>query len=378
MSTDNLQDKVKTAKVEGIVCVTLEIHLWTGKKRLRKDSLTAINPAFEDLPPETLATLGAIKVCDQGDLKPFINLRRRAEKLLDNFGLKVLGTMGIPEAKLEKVYMELLEIQELWNDLKADFEKQYNKRIEAWQEKNSEWAQLITNIPTLEQVAGRISFGFYMARVNAPSEVDGSGVNKMFEGQMRGLKGELFADAKKEAEIMMTRYLTAKKGDGVVTPREQITRKTLRPLYRIAEKFRSFGFVDASSVPLAEMIEHLLRLVPPTGPIEGSALLHIWSLCQILADPIKAMQAAEMALASSNPAMAFETMCGSTAGAASAEPTPEADNEAGKAAVEMVTITMDVQAPETAVTSDEGAQEQEDGFVQEPESASQPSFMGIF
>ena len=61
---------IKQTKTDGIVCVALDIHLWSGRKRLRKEALLSKNPMLADLPPESLATLGSIKIADPDDLAP--------------------------------------------------------------------------------------------------------------------------------------------------------------------------------------------------------------------------------------------------------------------------------------------------------------------
>lgn len=308
MTNQTVNEAVKQKSVEGLVCVTLEVHLWSGRKRLKKEKLIAKNPEFEKLPPESLATLGAIKICDPDDLAPFLRMKREAEKLLAINGLPVLGTTGIPESKLDAVFKGLARIQSEFNQKLSDFYKRFNDAIELWQlqDENKEWLSLLSEIPTPDQVAGKMSFGFHLCRVNAPSSDEFSDANQMYAKQMTGLKGELFADAAAEAEILMTKYLTGSDANGIVKKREKVTWKTMRPLKRIGEKFESFSFLDPTCEPMAKMIDHVLKLLPTDGPIDGVHLMHIWTLSQTLAKPAKAMQIAKMAFESESSADAFE------------------------------------------------------------------------
>jgi len=98
---------IKQVDAKGIVCVTLDVHLWSGRKRLRKEALIEKNPELSDLPPESLATMGSIKIADPDDLAPFLRYKREAEKLLKLNGLPLLGTVGIPDSKLQKVFEDL-------------------------------------------------------------------------------------------------------------------------------------------------------------------------------------------------------------------------------------------------------------------------------
>lgn len=302
--------KVARKEVHDLVCVSLDVHLWSGRKRLRKEALIEKNPALANLPPESLATLGAIKICDPDDLAPFARLKREAEKILSGNGLPLLGTWGIPQGKLEKVYKRLKELQVEFDGYRSQLHRDYNTRIEEWRSKpeNMAWEHLIADIPTPEYVAGRLSFGFHMVRVMAPAADEASGLNEGFSKQVGGLKGELFADAAREARVLMDKYLMGKGDGGVVSQRDKITQKTLRPLRRIAEKLRSFAFLDTTVEPMAEVIEHCLKLLPPEGPIEGVHLVHIWALARTLANEHAAEEAAALASQLGSPGDVFQNM----------------------------------------------------------------------
>ncbi len=301
---------IKQKEAHGLICVTLDVHLWSGRKRLRKEALLAKNPEFKNLPPESLATLGSIKIADPDDLAPFTRLKREAEKLLNNNGLPFLGSMGIPQGKLDRVYADMVEIKRKFDEKRHQLHRDFESRVQDWRNKedNGKWAHLINDIPTPEYVAGRLSFGFHLCRVSAPSADDGSPVNLLYGKQVTGLKGELFADASREARILMERYLTGQDATGIVRRRDKITQKTLGPLRRVADKLRSFSFLDPSVGPMAEVVDHLLALLPKDGPIEGVHLVHIWALARTLANEKAAEEAAAIALQMASPSRAFEDL----------------------------------------------------------------------
>jgi len=375
--TNPIQDTVKQKSAEGLVCVTLEAHLWSGRKRLKKEQLIAKNPEFEKLPPATLATLGSIKICDTDELAPFNAMKREAEKLLAINGLPLLGTTGIPEAKLESVYKGLALIQAKFNAKRDAFFKSFDQAIEAWrnQPENSEWSNLIHDIPSPEQAAGKMSFGFHLCRVSAPSADEFSDANRMYAKQMTGLKGELFADAAKEAEILITKYLTGKSLSGVTEKRQKVTWKTLRPLKRIGEKFTSFAFLDPTCEPMADMIDHVLGLLPAEGPIEGVHLMHIWTLAQALSHPGKAIALAQMAFEADSSADAFENLLGVRASApAFAERAAVAIDPGQSTTLEDASKSGFIQVPSEhhLQEASQGQSQQADVYEQ------QPSFVALF
>lgn len=300
---------IKQKEASGLVCVTLDVHLWSGRKRLRKEKLLEKNPEFANLPPESLATLGSIKIADPDDLAPFMRIKREAEKQLLLHGLPLLGTVGIPEAKLSSVYKKLTLLQSEFEGFRTQLHAEYESRLQEWRDKdeNRGWAHLIHDIPTPEYVAGRLAFGFHLCRVSAPSADDSSPINDHYGKQVGGLKGELFADAAREARLLMDKYLCGNVA-GVTKTRDRITQKTIGPLRRVAEKLRSFSFLDPSVGPMAAVVEHCLSLLPHEGPIDGAHLVHIWALARTLANESAAEEAAAIALQLSSPSMAFESL----------------------------------------------------------------------
>jgi hypothetical protein len=314
---------IKQREAQGLICVTLDVHLWSGRKRLRKEKLLEKNPEFKNLPPESLATLGSIKIADPDDLAPFMRIKREAEKQLLINGLPLLGTIGIPEAKLDSVFKKLTVLQKEFEDLRTQLHRDYETRVQEWRDKdeNKGWAHLINDIPTPEYVAGRLAFGFHLCRVSAPSAEEASPINEHYGRQVGGLKGELFADAAREARLLMERYLTGNV-DGAIRKRDKISQKTIGPLRRVAEKLRSFSFLDPTVGPMAQVVEHCLSLLPHEGPIEGTHLTHIWSLARTLANEKAAEEAAAIAMRLSSPSMAFEDLLSKSADTVQAPAVP--------------------------------------------------------
>jgi hypothetical protein len=360
---------IKQAQATGIVCVALEIHLWSGRKRLRKENLLAKNPELAHLPPESLATLGSIKIADPDDLAPFLKYKREAEKLLKLNGLPLLGTVGIPEGKVDRVYKGLLEIKQKFDEHAQKLYRDFDARITDWRERidNQAWQHLITDIPTPEYVAGRLAFGFHLCRVSAPSTDEFSEVNKHYGHQITGLKGELFDEAAEEARTLMEKYLMGKDAHGAVRKREKITQKTLGPLRRIGAKFKSFSFLDHTVEPLAQIVDHVLGILPQEGPIEGVHLMHVWTLAKTLSNSATALQAAHLVMDSGAANLAFEALLVS----APEQVTSPAQQASGPAP-ESVAKQSTAQEADTALDEQVPVQQPiaNDGF--------EPEFVGLF
>jgi hypothetical protein len=288
--------QVITKDAANLVCVLLEVHIWSGRRHLEKTDLVHSNPEFRKLPEKDLANLGSVKICDPEDIKKFHTIKGKAERVLKRAGLPVLGAIGIPVDKFDAVHDELVQLQAEFNALSGSFIQDYDRRVSDWKMKhtlaNPGWANLFAHIPTATHVAGRIAFDFHPFKISAPADDMKPELNARYDTQLKGLKGELMTEVATEATSLITDYLTGSGQDGVVKRREYVTQKTIGPLKRAAAKLNSFRFIDSSIGPLADVIDEVLKSLPLTGRIDGNGLIKVWSLARMLSSP---KQAAEMA-----------------------------------------------------------------------------------
>lgn len=288
----------------GLVCVMLDVHIWSGRRHLEKTDLIHANPEFSKLPEKDLANLGSVKICDPDDIKKFQAIKGRAERAVQRAGLPILGATGVPLGKFDELHLELKKCQSDFRTLEDAFVKSYDDRIEDWKQKhvlqNPAWARLFREIPTAKHVAGRLGFDFHAYRISAPSEDLASDLNTGFQEEMGGLKGKLLDEVAAEASKLMSDYLMGRNGNGSVTRREYVTPKTLGPLKRSAMKLKSFSFLDPSIGPLADWIDSCLAPLPVIGQIRDKDLVAVWSIARALSSPTQAIRVAEKAASGSD------------------------------------------------------------------------------
>lgn len=282
-----------------LVCVMLDVHIWSGRRHLEKNDLVHANPEFRKLPEKELANLGSVKICDPDDIRKFQTIKGKAERALKRAGLPILGAIGVPVDKFEELHKELVKLQTEFNTLSASFIAAYDRRVAEWKMKhtleNPGWAYLFSSIPTATHVAGRLSFDFHPYRISAPADEGKSELNARYEEQLQGLKGQLLKEVSAEASSLMSHYLMGKDASGAVKRRDYVTPKTLGPLKRAAEKLKNFKFLDPTIGPLADVIKETLDVMPTVGRIDGSDLIKIWSLARMLSSPRQAAEIAEFA-----------------------------------------------------------------------------------
>lgn len=287
-----------------LVLITLEVHIWSGRQRLEKEDLIRANPAFRQLPERELASLGSVKLCDPEDLKQFHTIKGKAERALKRRGLRLAGARAVPADEHQAAVDELVPLQVEFTTLANNFVAAFEQRVSDWKMKhtlaNPAWANLFSSVPTAMHVAGRLSFDFHEVKASAPADASKPHLNERFENQVRGLKGELLDEVAEEADTLINDCLMAQRNDGSTQQREYVTQKTLGPLKRAAAKLNSFRFIDSLIGPLADLIDEVLRSLPPSGRIDGVGLMKLWSLARMLSDPKQAVDVAELAQAGSS------------------------------------------------------------------------------
>lgn len=271
-----------------IVIVQPEFHLWSGRRAMKPQKLKELNPMGINLPPAGLASLGAVKLVDPEELKPFDKIKDDVHRKLAANGLQLFGGYAIHADDFQSNYQWLKDQVVAFEDLKASMLNTLDKKIEAWVkdwvQKNPAFKHLLQDLPTAQVVFGKMSFDFHSYRVSAPTDAQDTVLSKEYERKIGGLSGELYREAAKEATILMSRYLVNENGNA----RDYVTQKTLGPIKRISQRLRKFAFVDTSAGPLADLIDWTMQQVPVDGRVSGNALVAVWSMAKLIANPEEA------------------------------------------------------------------------------------------
>jgi hypothetical protein len=283
-----------------LVCVVLDIHIWSGRRHLERSDLIQSNPEFSKLPEKELANLGSVKICDPEHIRQFHTLKDQAERVLGRAGLPMLGAIGVPADRFNTVHDELVKLQQQFQTLARNFIAAYDQRIAGWKARhlqtNPDWEPLFNNVPTATHVAGRLSFDFHPFRIAAPApRNDHPALNDRFDQQLHGLKGELLQELAAEATRLVAACIEGGKEQANAVPREHVTARTMGPLRRAATKLTSFRFIDPGVGPLADVIEEVLAGLPLAGRIDGVRLMRVWSLASMLSTPLQAAEMAQLA-----------------------------------------------------------------------------------
>lgn len=286
-----------TTTIDGqIVVVAPEFHLWSGRRAIKADKLSALNPQGINLPPAGLASLGSVKLVDPDKLKPFDKLKDETHRLLASHGIKLFGGYAIHEDEFKEVFKKLQSLQAHFNTLKTDLlitlDASIQQWVTNWVTANHGNQHLLQNLPDAQTVFGKMSFDFHSFRIAPPSKDDAhEEAGNDYRTKLQGLRGELYREAAREASVLMSQYLVNENGNA----RDYITQKTLRPVKRIADRLRQFTFVDVAAGALADVIDWTMQQVPAEGRVDGPALMAVWNMARLLSNPEEAARLGQIA-----------------------------------------------------------------------------------
>ena len=259
--------------LDELLALNLNISLWSARKKM-----TAEDMGGAELPPEDLASLGSKRIADPENLKVFSTLKSRAFCYLDRQGVRFMSGWAIPEAKAGDVVRELMNIRSEFQAAKDAFLADYDRSIEAWITKHSQWGDIIRgSTVSPDYVRARMDFRWQLFKV-APlmQHEDSSAISESgLAEEVTGLGSTLFDEVAHSAEDMWKKVYEGK---------QEVTHRALSPLRTLHAKLTGLSFVEPHVAPVAEIILSALNRMPKRGNITGADLLMLQGLVCLLKD----------------------------------------------------------------------------------------------
>ena len=252
-----------------LICISLNIHIWSGRKKLQPADL---NLNAGEIPPEELASLGVKKICDPDELKTFQNLRRRAERACEAAGVRFLGGYTIPQDKAEAVVDELRKVAADFAEEKEHFLARYSESTEVWLKTiPSQWRHMVAEaIEPIDSIASRLSFAYQTFQVQGVEGLDDG-----LTASVNTLGDRLIKEISRSA---IQTWEASFRG------RAKVSQKALRPLRAILEKAKGLSFLEGNLVPVIAGIEEELNGLPKSGYLEGRDFRQLVGVLHALVD----------------------------------------------------------------------------------------------
>jgi hypothetical protein len=264
--------------LQNIVIVTLNITLWSGRKKLRPEDLKLADGS--ELPPDKLASLGSKRVMDPEALAPFARHKRRAERDVLAVGTRFLGGYAVPIEKLGELMPKLATIQKAFEETKEDFLAEYDQAVDDWVAENPGWGEVIRRaVEDVAYVRRQLSFSVQSFSIT-PIEEHQTGL----ETEINGLADQLRHEVRQVARATWESSYHGK---------TEVGQKAVRPVRAMLEKIEGLVFLEPGLNELVDGLKAILAALPKTGPIKGADFAALCGALHLLGNIPEAREIAE-------------------------------------------------------------------------------------
>jgi hypothetical protein len=250
--------------------IRLDIHLWTGSKKLREDDLKLADGSL--LPPEDLASLGTKKTLDPKSLAEFSRLKKEAERVCLQHGTRLLGGFANPREQIPAIAGKLDQLVDEFDQAKTQFLNNYQDETEKWMRKHPAFAQAIRKaIEPAGSVADKLSFDYVVFRMAATETTGQSSLAR----KVLGLGGQVFKEISQDAGQLLEKSFVGK---------DTVTGRSLGAFQRMRTKLDSLAFLDHRCRPVVDEIDRVLLSLPKNGSYDGTHFHSLFALAMLLSD----------------------------------------------------------------------------------------------
>lgn len=293
MSTSDIRN------LDKLVLVNLDIDIWSGQAKLQASDLKRIS--VEDLPPESLASLGSKRLCNREHLKVFQKLKARAVRAVLERGRPFLGGYAYPVKFVKDLEVKLLTIEQEYLTAKNNFLGIYEDAVKAWMTENPEYAEAIERgALTRDEVAERLQFGFQLINVTPTESLE---AQKRLRKSVNGLGDQLVEEMAEKANEFFEKYLVGQ---------QAVSTQTKRTLLNMRDKVAGMCFLNSRLQPMQQLLDTMIRgyaSFQGQKRVEGEEFFRILAATLILGDREKLDRytKGELSLESLMPAMSEQT-----------------------------------------------------------------------
>ncbi len=249
----------------------IDCSIWSGRKKLRPEDFRLANGS--QLPPKDVASLGSKKICDPEALANFERLKKEAQRLCEQVGVRFLGGYAVPEDRIDQIVPELDRIGQEFAQCKQLFLDNYDQVTFDWVAKHPEFADAIRRaLSPIEDVEQRLQFDYAIYRMQPAEQAGG------LDDKVNGMGHTLFREVARDANELFERSVVGK---------NQISQRALNPLKRLRDKLDGLSFLDHRVQPMVVAMDNLFVRLPKTGPVTDNLYHELMATILILSNPDK-------------------------------------------------------------------------------------------
>lgn len=238
--------KTEIKNLDKLVLVNLDIDIWSGQAKLQASDLKRIS--VEDLPPESLASLGSKRLCNKEHLKVFSKLKTRANRAVMDHGRPFLGGYAYPSDRVQELEGRLIIIEQEYLEAKRQFLNRYDQAVEDWIRENPDYAEAIrAGALTRAEVAERLNFGFQIINIQPTESPE---AQTRLKKSVQGVGDALVDEIANRANEFFEKYLVGA---------EQVSTQTKRTLKNMRDKVSGMAFLNGNLLPMEQLLDEMLR-----------------------------------------------------------------------------------------------------------------------
>lgn len=255
--------------IDKLVIVQPQVKIWTGSTKLDPEDVGGYEL------PKKFANLGNKKLVPRKTINPLETLKKRTERMLERYGVKLIGGYAVAEEHLDTITEKLRELQSQFNAIKTEFIQEFSQHVDqqcddfpAYAKGIREAAQDVA--PYLEHKFG---FDFKAYKLIPPGQ-DGDDANSCFPKDEEFVS-QAVLEIGKEADEALTRL-----------SQQDEPRQTFLTSLRnyIRSKLLNLSSLDNRQLfgSATIVVDMVLGEMPPKGPIDPRGRRLLTALLMLL------------------------------------------------------------------------------------------------
>lgn len=254
--------------IDRMIIVKPQISIWCGQKKLNPEEI-GLNP------PEDLVTLGNKRIVPKERLRYFDTLKKKVDRILSNYGIKLLGGFAVSEDMVETINSTMQELEKEFLDLRDEFLRNYPDYVEEQVANYPDWEKNLRAAALEVELEKKFRFTYKVYKLKPPQEEESEAeVNNQF-----------ITDDEVEEQAVVEIEKLAEKALLTLSGKEKVQQGFLRSIRNIRTKVQNIVTVNRQFFgELIRLIDNVLGEMPGKGEINGQDRKLLTSLLIVVND----------------------------------------------------------------------------------------------
>jgi len=236
--------------IDKMVIIQPNISFWSGTKKLDPEDI-GYNP------PQDLVNLGNKKVVPQWSLRKFETLKKKVDRTLSRYGIRLLGGFAVSEDVVSEVQDYMKQMEDEFMQARDEFLSAFWNLVQEQADNYPDWKFVIYKSASLvyPELFGKFKFGYRAYKIRPPQEEQEAEINNEFVSDSE-VEEQALSEISEEASEMLKN----------LAGQSNVRRDSLYRLSKLRGKIKSLLPVDREFLgQTVEMIDRVLGEMPEKG-----------------------------------------------------------------------------------------------------------------